>query len=173
VLVTGQSQEPSLADTSPALTKRGATFVTLRRDLHLLGCIGSIEAVRPLIVDAADNATGAAFRDPRLPPLSRDDFAVMELKVSVLSALAPIDVRGLGELVATVEPGEDGLLVTAPGHRGTFLPSVWEQLPRPEAFLEALWDKAGLGRGAWPPGLRVERYRTLEFGRTGPRSLPG
>jgi AmmeMemoRadiSam system protein A len=160
-----------LSGLSPTLTEHAATFVTLRRDGRLLGCIGTIEPMRPLIVDAADNALGAAFRDPRLPPLSREDFVVMELKVSVLSPLVPVDAAGLGELATAIEPGRDGLLVTAAGHRGTFLPSVWEQLPRPAAFLDALWDKAGLPRGAWPSGLSVERYRTLEFGRSGPRSL--
>jgi uncharacterized protein len=172
VLVTGRPAPPPRRERSPNLTEPGATFVTLRRDGRLLGCIGTIEPVRPLIVDAADNATGAAFRDPRLPPVSRDDFAVMELKVSVLSPLVPVEATDLEQLATAIEPGRDGLLVTASGHRGTFLPSVWAQLPRPAAFLDALWEKAGLPKGAWPSGLRVERYRTVEFGRSGPRSLP-
>jgi AmmeMemoRadiSam system protein A len=173
VLVNGEWSKPSLDDRSPALREPGATFVTLRRDRRLLGCIGTIEPVRPLLLDAVENGVNAAFRDPRLPPLSPADYEVMECKVSVLGPLHPLEVASLQELVSAVEPGVDGLLVTAPGHRGTFLPSVWEQLPTAPAFVEALWEKASLPLGAWPPGLRVERYRTVEFGRPGPRALPG
>lgn len=147
----------------PALWRPGASFVTLRRGGTLRGCIGSLEPRRPLAVDVADNATRAAFADPRFPPLTAEEAADLDIKISVLTPPEPVEVHSLAELRATVRPGIDGLLIEAGGHRGTFLPSVWDQLPGVDEFLTQLWHKAGLRPGDWPPGLRVSRYRTEEF----------
>jgi AmmeMemoRadiSam system protein A len=168
-LATGRRVDPPLAGLPDAAIADGASFVTLRRGERLLGCIGTIEPVRPLVVDIAHNAIAAAFDDPRLPPLTRDDFMRMSLKVSVLSPLEPLAVDDLADLRARVSPGVDGLLVAAGHHRGTFLPSVWDQVPDADAFLEALWRKAGWAPGRWPADLAVWRYRTDEFGDEGPR----
>ena len=65
----------------------GATFVTLERDHALLGCIGTLEPVRPLVGDVGHNAAAAAFSDPRLPPVTCDDYAAMSIEISVLGPL--------------------------------------------------------------------------------------
>lgn len=155
---------------SPALDEPGASFVTLRQGEALLGCIGTIEAVEPLVVDVAHNAERAAFADPRLPAVTPAQFEVMDVKVSVLSPLEELAVHDARQLAAVVVPGVDGLLLDSRRHRGTFLPSVWEQLPTVDEFLSHLWHKAGLRPYAWPDDLRVLRYRTTEFGDPGPRA---
>lgn len=160
------------ADLSPTLRREGASFVTLQRDGQLLGCIGTLEARRPLIDDVRHNAVAAAFDDPRLPALTPDDFRAMSIKVSLLSPLEPLPVSSRDELRSAVRPRVDGLLIVAGWRRGTFLPSVWEQLPDPDDFLDALWQKAGLRPGAWPRDLRVWRYTTDELTDAGPRELP-
>ena len=66
-------------------------------------------------------------------------------------------------LLAALRPGVDGLLVEAGGYRGTFLPAVWETLPDPRDFVIALWRKAGLPAGSWPPGLEIHTYGAEEF----------
>ncbi len=48
--------------------------------------------------------------------------------------------------------------VAAQNRRATLLPSVWQQLPDPAEFLDALWRKAGLPRGYWSADLLVQRY---------------
>jgi AmmeMemoRadiSam system protein A len=154
---------------SPALDQPCASFVTLREGPALLGCIGTIEPVEPLVADVAHNAARAAFADPRLPAVTPAQFAVMEVKVSVLSPLEELMVTDPGELAAVVVPGVDGLLLESHRHRGTFLPSVWEQLPSVDEFLTHLWRKAGLRPHTWPDDLRVLRYRTSEFADAGPR----
>lgn len=151
---------------SPRVCEPGASFVTLRRDERLLGCIGTLAPQRALHADVAHNATAAAFDDPRMPPLTTDDFAVATVKVSVLSPLEAIEVGSEADLLAQVRPGVDGLLVAAASRRGTFLPSVWEQLPRPRDFLDGLWQKAGFEPRSWPDGLQVWRYQTDEFAAT-------
>ena len=62
------------------------------------------------------------------------------------------------DLLARLRPGVDGLVLEHDGHRGTFLPAVWRQLPRPEEFLRQLKRKAGLPPEFWAPGVRISRY---------------
>jgi AmmeMemoRadiSam system protein A len=114
-------------------------------------------------VDVADNTAGAASRDPRFSPVTADEEEDIEIKISVLTPPEPLMVGSRAELVRQVHPGEDGLLIEADRHRGTFLPSVWEQLPSVDEFLDQLWQKAGLRTDEWPAGLRVARYRSEEF----------
>lgn len=150
-------------DYSENLRAPGASFVTLRRQGDLRGCIGSLEAHRPLVVDVADNAFAAAFRDPRFTPLRADELADLEVHISVLSAPAAVDFRDEADLLRQLRPGVDGLILSVDGHRGTFLPSVWESLPRPEQFLAQLKRKAGLPADFWSPQIRVQRYTTEAF----------
>ena len=142
----------------------GAAFVTLRRDGRLLGCIGSMEASRALATDVATHAFDAAFRDPRLPAVTLDDWQQMDVEVSVLGPLQLLDVHDRAALLAALRPGTDGVLLTSREGRGTFLPSVWHQVRSPEEFLDMLWRKAGLRAGRWPADMVVERYQVEEFG---------
>src|SRR5687768_17639317 len=66
------------------LLRPGASFVTLHLDGELRGCIGSIEAHRPLGEDVARNARAAAYRDPRFPPVAGDEIPRLQVEVSVL-----------------------------------------------------------------------------------------
>jgi len=72
----------------------------------------------------------------------------------------PMRFDSEAELVAQLRPGIDGLVLIEGMRRGTFLPSVWEQLPDPWQFLDHLKQKAGLPSGYWSPTVRVERYTT-------------
>ena len=164
---------PNPSDFDAPLREPRASFVTLERGDQLLGCIGTLVAAEPLVVDVARHALAAAFADPRLPPVTRDDFAAMSVKVSVLTAPEPVPAASFDDLVAAVRPGVDGLLVEARRHRATLLPSVWDHVADTDEFLGVLWHKAGLARGAWPAGVAVSRYTTEEFGDPGPRPSVG
>jgi AmmeMemoRadiSam system protein A len=163
-LRTGRRWLPEPDTLAGELARPGAGFVTLRARGALLGCIGSLVPRRPLGVDVAANAAAAAFDDPRLPPVTPLDLPEMEVHVSVLGPLHPVAVRGRDDLLARLRPGVDGLVVEADGRRATFLPSVWQQLPDPEDFIEALWAKAGWPAGYWPVSLQVSSYVVHEFG---------
>jgi AmmeMemoRadiSam system protein A len=152
------------------LRAHGATFVTLEREGDLLGCIGTLEAVRPLVADVAHNAVAAAFSDPRLPPVDHDDFEVMSIEVSVLSGVEPLPASSLDELTRRVRAGIDGIVVDAPAGRATFLPAVWRHFGDDvDAFLAALWRKAGLPADTWCPGTRCSRYTAEKLVDPGPR----
>lgn len=146
-----------------ALRAVRASFVTLHLDGRLRGCIGSIEARRALVSDVAENAYAAAFRDPRFAPLTGDEYPRVQISVSVLSPLSPIAFASEEELIGRLRPGVDGLVLEAEGHRGTFLPAVWESLPEPRRFLAELKRKAGLPADYWSDAVRVSRYTTESF----------
>ena len=144
-----------------------ATFVTLEREGELRGCIGMLEATRPLVQDVAANACAAAFSDPRFPPLRAAELPGLDVHISVLSPPEPLEFESETALVQQLRPGVDGLILDERGHRGTFRPSVWDSLASPWAFLEHLKLKAGLAPGYWSPTLRAWRYTTESFGDSG------
>jgi len=154
---------PPAADLSE-LHEPGATFVTLIQGGQLRGCIGSLQAWRPLLEDVQDNARNAAFRDPRFPPIGDDELADLEVHISVLSPPEPIAASSEAELLERVRPGVDGLILEDKGHRGTFLPAVWESLPQPAQFLAHLKQKAGLPADHWSDSVRISRYTAEAFG---------
>jgi AmmeMemoRadiSam system protein A len=147
------------------LRGHGASFVSLHRNGELRGCIGSVEAHRPLVSDISHNAFAAAFHDPRFPRLGHAELAGLEVDISVLTPAEPLLFASEAELLSQLRPGIDGLILEAHGHRATFLPVVWESLPTPQAFLEQLKLKAGLPRSFWSRTVTASRYRTESFGR--------
>lgn len=168
-LRTGTRLVLDVVELPPWLGRRGASFVTLEGRSGLLGCIGSVEARRSLALDVAANARAAAFEDPRLPAVTAADWPDLTLKVSVLSELEPMPAGSFDEVAGWIRPGTDGVLLAAAGHRGTFLPSVWEKLPDPDVFLLQLLAKAGFTRSVWPPGVQAWRYTTAECVDPAPR----
>jgi uncharacterized protein len=147
-------------DFPEALRAVRATFVTLHIDDGLRGCIGTLDAKYTLVEDVVRNAHGAAFEDPRFPALTRREFERLEVHISVLTPPEPVEVASEEELLAQLRPRRDGLIIEEGFYRGTFLPSVWEQLPEPRDFLRQLKRKAGLPDDYWSSRLRVRRYTT-------------
>ncbi len=150
--------QPDPADFSTPLREHRASFVTLHIDRRLRGCIGTLEARDPLVVDVARNAWSAASRDARFPPIGMDEFQNVDIHISVLSVPEPVTVGSEAELLALMRPGIDGLTLEEGYRRGTFLPSVWEQLPDPSDFLRQLKRKAGLPDQYWSASLQISRY---------------
>jgi AmmeMemoRadiSam system protein A len=150
------SIEPETYSTS--LREKAASFVTLKCEGSLRGCIGTLQAIRALVDDVNENAYAAAFRDPRFPPLSDRELNGLQISISVLSAPEPLSFRSEVDLVDQLRAGVDGLILEEGRNRGTFLPAVWEALPDPTAFLRQLKMKAGLHPDYWSETLRVYRY---------------
>lgn len=143
-----------------------ATFVTLQLEGRLRGCIGSLEPRYPLVVDVAENAFAAAFRDPRFLSLSATELTALECHISVLGTPVTMAFDSEADLITQLRAGVDGLVLEeVGGYRGTFLPSVWDQLPAPRDFFAQLKRKAGLPEDYWSKTLRVLRYETTGFHR--------
>jgi AmmeMemoRadiSam system protein A len=146
-----------------ALTENGASFVTLHLGGRLRGCIGTLMPVRPLAEDVQANAVAAAFRDFRFPPLAMEEFGDIDISVSVLGAAEWMPVHSEADAIDQLVPGADGLILDYRGHRGTFLPQVWQQLPDAGEFLTHLKCKAGLPPDFWHADIRLSRYRVEEY----------
>jgi AmmeMemoRadiSam system protein A len=163
-LRTGKTLTLDLMTLPPRLREPGASFVTLEKHGALRGCIGSVEAYRPLAEDVRDNAIKAAFSDPRFPPLSSSELKDLEIEVSVLTKPVPLMYRDVNDLLRQIQPGVDGLILEYGYFRGLFLPQVWEQLPTKEEFMAHLSLKAGLPPDAYRyPGVTIKRFHVIAF----------
>ena len=145
------------------LAELGASFVTLTRQGELRGCIGTLEAHRPLGLDVRENAVAAAFRDPRFMPLTRVEFDEIRVEVSVLSPSEVLVVASEEHALATLRPNVDGVVFEYRHYRSTFLPQVWEQLPEPAEFMAHLKRKAGLPMDFWAEEVRLSRYTVRKW----------
>ncbi len=164
-LRTGVALAPDPGDYAASLRVERAVFVTLRKKTNgeLRGCIGGLEARLPLVSAVAQSAFKAAFRDPRFPPLADEEFAGIEVHVSVLSPPEVVEVASERELCERLRPGVDGLVLADGGRGATFLPDVWESLPEPERFVCELKKKAGWAESHWSSSMRVEFYTSESF----------
>jgi len=158
-LQTGQSLKIDLNNYPAELTELRTTFVTLKINHQLRGCIGKLVAVKPLAEDVAENAFCAAFKDPRFPPLQAYELENLEIHLSILTPAEPVSFSSEQDLLSQLQPGIDGLVLEEGHLRGTFLPSVWESLPQPGQFLRHLKQKAGLASDYWSPNIRIYRYQ--------------
>ncbi len=153
----------------PRLAENGASFVTLTLNGELRGCIGSLNAHRPLGHDVRENAVSAALRDPRFPPLSAAEFPRVKVEVSLLTEPDFIEFRDEADALAQLVPGRDGVIFFNGCQKATFLPQVWEQLPDRHAFMAALKQKARLPVDFWGPNVMLARYQVQKWheGETG------
>ena len=155
--------KPASTAVAPWLAQAGATFVTLTKDGALRGCIGSLEPRRSLGEDVAQNALGAAFRDPRFAPMSAAEWPQCSVEVSLLSTPKPLRFADEADLLAQIRAGEDGLILDADGKRGTFLPQVWEDIADKRQFLAHLMKKTGLPADTRLTRCKLFRYRVTKW----------
>jgi len=139
----GKAATPVMG-TSPVLEEFRGAFVSLHRRGQLRGCIGYIEAVKPLLQTVLEMAPAAAFQDPRFRPLQADELADLEIEISVLTPMR------LVKSTDEIEVGKHGLYIVKGLNRGLLLPQVatqyhWDR----RTFLEQTCNKAGLPSNAW------------------------
>ncbi len=157
------SGEPRAAQTAGWLGQTAASFVTLTKGGELRGCVGSLEPARALGDDVAENALGAAFRDPRFPAMTPAEWPQCRVEVSLLSTPKPLRFADEADLLAQIRAGEDGLILESDGKRGTFLPQVWEGIADKQVFLKELLRKAALPADTRLTRCKVSRYRVVKW----------
>ena len=155
----------SLAKTTdhPWLNELAATFVTLKLDGDLRGCIGSLKAHHSLMNDLQTNAIAAAFQDPRFPPLTKEELNRITIEISLIGDSEPINFTDEADALAKLQPHVDGIIFECGRYRSTFLPQVWEQLPTPKMFMAHLKQKAGLAPDFWSKDVLLYRYEVQKF----------
>jgi AmmeMemoRadiSam system protein A len=130
----------------PRLKENGAAFVTLNTEPNdqLRGCIGSLQAYRPLYKDIISNAQSAALHDPRFTPLTPEELKHIKVEVSILSEPEVLLYKDVDDLRTKITPFKDGVVLKLGSYQATYLPQVWEQLPNFDAFFSSLCLKANL-----------------------------
>lgn len=147
-----------------ALSREAATFVTLKKNGHLRGCIGTLEPSGTLWESVKNNVENAAFHDTRFAPMSLDELDQVHISISILTPPQPLAYTDSDELVRILRPGVDGVILRYGGLGATFLPQVWEQLSTPEIFLSHLCRKAGLDENCWrteKPEITIYHVQSL------------
>jgi AmmeMemoRadiSam system protein A len=153
-----------LEDYSPELQQDGAAFITLTKQGRLRGCIGTLEAYQPLVQDVCEHAVAAAMSDYRFSPVTLEELPEIQIEISRLTEPQPLSFETPDELVATLRPNLDGVMLKEGSRRSTFLPQVWESLPQPEDFLAHLCKKMGVPPDRWKrSGLQVFTYQVEKF----------
>ncbi|MDR1256039.1 MAG: AmmeMemoRadiSam system protein B [Puniceicoccales bacterium] len=145
------------------LNQLGASFVTLEIGDNLRGCIGSIRARQPLVADLVQNAHSAAFKDPRFPPLTPEEFKNVTVRVSLLSHPQRIAFENEQDLLDAIVPKMDGIIIKDGVFQAVYLPCVWEQLPSKGEFLASLKRKAGLPRDHFSKTFEAFKFSTEYF----------
>jgi AmmeMemoRadiSam system protein A len=139
---------------SPILSQPRGVFVTLTLQNRLRGCIGYLEAAKPLLAAVQEMAAAAAFNDPRFPPLRQEELAGLELEISILTPMQTI------KNIEEIQVGRHGLYLEQGPYRGLLLPQVatqygWDRL----TFLKQTCVKAGLPPDAWEnPATRISIF---------------
>ena len=164
--VQGNQQVPiKITELGSALREKGASFVTLTKRGQLRGCIGTLEAQKPLALDVQEHAVAAALEDYRFPSVTPDELPEIEIEVSRLTPPQPLHYTDAENLLQQLRPGIDGVILRdSSGRRATYLPQVWEQLPGKQEFLSHLCQKMGVYPEAWrTQHLDVQIYEVENF----------
>jgi AmmeMemoRadiSam system protein A len=160
------TSQPTLDQLPVRLQQPAATFVTLKRDGVLRGCIGTTKPLHPLAQDIVQRARSAASSDPRFPAITPDEVSFLEIEISVLTPPLPLEFNHPDQLLQRLKPGIDGVIIRSGRHQATFLPQVWERVRDPKTFLELLCQKASLHRDAWhTKAIKVDTYQVESFHR--------
>lgn len=159
-LKNGEPLSVDLMKYSETLRQIRAVFVTLEIEKHLQGCIGTLQALEPLVQATAHYAFEAAFKDPRFPPVTSLEAEKLEIALSVLNPAEPMIFASEQDLIEQLRPNIDGLILIEKRYSSTFLPSVWSQLQNPKEFLKHLKIKAGLPHNYWSDTIQIKRYTT-------------
>ncbi len=150
---------PALPDLTGVLRRCGGAFVTIHNRGDLRGCIGHVEASEPLGYVIPRCAVAACSSDPRFPAVSASELPDIDIEISLLGPLEPI------QSAADVDVGRHGLLVEQGWNRGLLLPQVATEWRWDAAtFLAQTCRKAGLPRDAWTLGARLWRFDAEVFG---------
>ncbi len=160
--------QESGSELSPVFGENRGVFVTLTEDGLLRGCIGHPYPDSTLKEAILDSAVSAATRDPRFPPVGKEELNSIVVEVTILTQPEKIDVPPK-DLPDNVEIGKHGLIVKQGYYQGLLLPQVAPENNMDAIdFLSHTCMKAGLSPDAWVNGAEVYRFEGQIFKETEP-----
>ena len=132
--------------------KRAGVFVSIKEEGRMRGCIGTIQAAQPsLVQEIIENAVSACSRDPRFPAIGREELDKLSISVDVLgdtekiSSAEELDVKRYG------------VVVTRGYKRGLLLPNL-DGVDTVEEQIAIAKRKAGIGEN---DGVKLERFEVV------------
>ena len=129
--------------------KRAGAFVSIHKNGALRGCIGTIAPTRDsLAEEIIENAISASTRDPRFPPITKEELFELEINVDVLGEIEPISSEEELDVIRY------GVVVVKGNRRGLLLPNL-DGVDTIEEQLSIAKRKAGLS----PDEEGCELYR--------------
>jgi len=138
---------------APEMIERAGVFVSIKRRGELRGCIGTFEPTHDSVAEEIiHSAISAATRDPRFPPVRREELRWLRYSVDVLTA--PVPVQDEAEL----DQRRYGVIVVTGGRRGLLLPDL-EGVDSVVQQLAIARAKAGILPGEAAEVLRFEVRR--------------
>jgi AmmeMemoRadiSam system protein A len=137
--------------------------VTLMKDGKLRGCIGSLQAARSLRDDIRENALAAAFRDPRFPALTREEWPHCSLEVSLLSRPKTIRFADEADLLAQCARAKTASSSSSGERERRFCRRSGRGSPTRGRFFAELKRKAGIPPETGLGRCKVRRYRVAKW----------
>jgi len=150
-----------------AMRRPRSAFVTLTKDGHLRGCIGSLYPTQPLYREVMARAIHAALNDDRFPPVEAEEVPKLHLEISALTPAKPL--ASSKDIIL----GRHGIILRKEGRSAVYLPQVapeqgWD-LP---TTLRHLSEKAGLPPDAWEEGAEFQVFEAEVFGEPKKEAAP-
>ncbi|MGE5404967.1 MAG: AmmeMemoRadiSam system protein A [Candidatus Saccharibacteria bacterium] len=136
------------------LQEEAAVFVSLKKDGHLRGCIGTLQPIRPNIaVEIRENAISAGTQDPRFVPVTADELDDLVYSVDVLGKPELVDDK------AMLDPNRYGIIVRSGHKSGVLLPDL-EGVDSVEQQIQIACQKAGIVPG---DQFEMERFEVIRY----------
>jgi len=143
---------PINLNTKEFYNKKAGTFVSLKKEGKLRGCIGTIFPVKERLgEEIIENAVSSAFRDPRFYPIKEEELDDLEYSVDVLEE--PKEAKSKDEL----DPNKYGIIVTKGSKKGVLLPNL-EGVDTVEKQLDIALRKAGINPDK---NYKIEKFKVI------------
>lgn len=156
---------PKLLETYPIFNIPRASFVTLKKNGALRGCIGNLYPRGSLHEAVSFGAYNATLKDHRFKPVTPNELKDIKASVSILDYPQRVFVNDTKEYLKRLTPLKDGVIIKHKGKSSTYLPQVWEDIPDPKQFLSSLCQKQGAPAGCWmDKETRLYKYEAYVFG---------
>lgn len=134
------------------LNKRAGAFVSLHKNGHLRGCVGTIAPTTDCIAsEIIQNAVSAGLRDNRFETVGASELPFLTYKVDILSPPEPIS--GILEL----DVKRYGVIVSSGHKRGLLLPNL-DGIDTVEQQVSIARHKAGIPQNA---AVKLERFEVV------------
>ncbi|MFZ7104448.1 MAG: AmmeMemoRadiSam system protein A [Peptococcaceae bacterium] len=138
----------------PEFKSRQGVFVSIKKDGHLRGCIGTIRPTKSSIVEEVqDNVLKAALEDPRFEPVEEEELTQLIYSVDVLATPESIDS------IEQLDPETYGVIVKKGLRQGLLLPKL-EGIENVEEQVAVAKQKAGIRP---QEEVEMERFKVTRY----------